>query len=678
MAQTIEVPGIGPVQFPDGMSDADIGAAIRKTLAPKPQQEASAADKVAAFPLTRFAIGAAKPVLGAAQFAANLLPTPAPTMSQLITGEKPQNSVAKAVNDHLATLEEMTQRGSKTKWGTGGEVADFAGQVLSPVNVAAAKLLPVTGGIAAQAGKGAVLGAAGAATAPVMDKKGQENYWETKGADTALGAVTGGVATPLLGKLGEAIARRLPQSTGQANVSATQTSEIIANALKDIGQKIEDIPKAQYQQIQAQVTEALKSGKKLDAAALLRQADFKEAGMPALAGQVTRDATQFAKERNLRGVAGVGEPLLQRMEQQNKALQSGIGGFAEGASDAVTAGERMAAALKSTDEGISKQVSAAYKAARQSSGKDLEVPLTGLAQDAADTLKRFADKVPAGVRNELADYGVFGGKQTKMFTFEDADRLLKNINAHVGSDKATNNALGELRTAVKKAMMDAPADDVYSKARNLAAKRFELHDLVPALKAASEDTVSADAFVRRFVTSAPTKDVQMMAQLLKQASPEALQEARTQVGARLQRAAFGENVAGDKIFSPERYATALREIGDKKLGAFFNEAEIAQLKRLGRVGAYINSVPSAAPVSSSNSNIASMVANYGAKLPMVGPAVSVAKAAAGPILNQRTVNTAINAKVPVENAPLSPERAKALARLLGVGAVGGGLAVAQP
>lgn len=662
MAQTVEVPGLGQVQFPDGMSDADIGAAIRKTLAPKPQQEASAADKIAAFPLTRFAVGAAKPILGGAQLLANALPFQGPK---------------DYANDTLATLDEMTQRGSKTKWGTGGDVADFAGQVLSPVNVAAAKVLPIVGGVASQAGKGAALGAAGAATAPVMERKGQENYWETKGAETALGAVTGGVATPILGKLGEAIVRRLPKGEVDMARASLQTDEVIATALKDIGQKIEDIPKAQYQQIRQQVNEAMRSGKKLDAAALLRQADFKDAGMPALAGQITRDATQFAKERNLRGVAGVGEPLLQRMEAQNKALQSGIGGFADGASDAVTAGERLAAALKTTDEGISKQVSAAYKAARDSSSKDLEVPLTGLAQDAADTLKRFADKVPAGVRNELADYGVFGGKQTKMFTFEDADRLLKNINAHVGSDKATNNALGELRTAVKKAMMDAPADDVYSKARNLAAKRFELHDLVPALKAASEDTVSADAFVRKFVTSAPTKDVRMMADLLRQTSPEALQEARTQVGAKLQRAAFGENVAGDKIFSPERYAATLREIGDKKLAAFFNEAEIAQLKRMGRVGAYINSVPSAAPVSSSNSNIASMVANYGAKLPGVGPAISVAKAAAGPILNQRTVNTAINAKVPVENAPLSPERARALARMLGTAAVGGGLAVAQ-
>ena len=664
MAQTVEVPGLGSVQFPDGMSDADMGAAIRKTLASKaPQQEASIADKIAAFPATRFAIGAAKPILGLGQMLANALPF-----------QGPKNYA----NDTLATLEEMTQRGAQTKWGTGGEIADFAGQVFSPVNVAAARLLPIAGGIASQAGKGAALGAAGAATAPVMERKGQENYWETKGAETALGAVTGGVATPLLGKLGEAIVRRMPKGEVETVRASVQTDQVLRDALKDLGQTIEDIPKAQYDQIRTEVLNAMKSGKKMDAAAMLRKQDFEAAGMPALAGQITRDATQFAKERNLRGVAGVGEPLLQRMEQQNKALQSGIGGFSEGASDSVTAGERMAAALGRIDKSLSSQVGAEYKVARAAAGKDLEVPLTGLAQDASDTLKRFADKVPAGVRNELAEYGIFGGKQTKMFTFEDADRVIKNINAHVGSDKATNNALSELRTAVKKAMMDAPAEDVFAKPRNLAAQRFQLHDLVPALKAASEDTVSADAFVRKFVTAAPTKDVQMMADLLRQASPEALQEARTQVGSKLERAAFGENVAGDKIFSPERYAKTLREIGDKKLAAFFNESEIDQLKRMGRVGAYINSVPGAAPVSTSNSNIASMVANYGAKLPMVGPAISVAKAAAGPILNQRTVNTAINAKVPVENAPLSPEKARALARLLGTAAVGGGIAVSQP
>lgn len=628
----------------------------------KPDVETTTADKIAAFAPVRFAVGAAKPILGVAQIAANALPFDAPKGY---------------VNDTLATLDEMTERGSKTRWGTGGEVADFAGQVLSPVNAGIAKALPIAGTAASMAGKGAAIGAVGAATNPVMNRNSQGNYWETKAADTAIGALTGGALSPVLGKLGEAIVRRLPKGEAGMARASLQTDQILREALAEIGQKIDDIPKAQYQQIRQQVNDALKSGKQLDAAAILRKADFDAVGMPSLAGQITRDATQFAKERNLRGVAGVGEPLQNVFDAQNKGLQSGIAKYSEGASDAVTAGERMAIALRKTDESLRGKVSSAYKAARESTGKDLEVPLQGLAQDAANVINDFAEKVPGGVRNKLAEYGIFGGKQTKVFTFEEADKLIKNINDHVGADPATNKALSALRDAVKRAMMDAPADDAYAAARNLASQRFKLHELVPALKAASEDSVAADAFVRKYITAAPTKDVRMMAELLRKTSPDALNEARTQIGQNLQRAAFGENVAGDKIFAPERFAKALREIGDKKLEAFFTPAEVAQMKQFSRVGAYINSSPAAAPVSSSNSNISSMVANYGTKLPGVGPVVSVGKAVAGPISNQRTVSNALASKIPVKDAPLSPEQIRYLSRILGTAAVGGGVAVAQ-
>lgn len=49
MAKVVEIPGVGDVEFPDSMSDADIGAAIKKQLgggsgeAPPPQQPATAA-----------------------------------------------------------------------------------------------------------------------------------------------------------------------------------------------------------------------------------------------------------------------------------------------------------------------------------------------------------------------------------------------------------------------------------------------------------------------------------------------------------------------------------------------------------------------------------------------------------------------------------------------------------
>lgn len=629
-----------------------------------PKQQASIADKIASNPVTRFAIGAAKPVLGAVQLGANAI------------GGK----TAEAVNDHLATLEEMTNRGKAAQSGFGrgvGEVADFAGQVLSPVYGGAAKLMPMVGGTGALAAKGAALGGVSAAANPVMEREKQSDYWANKGLETAVGTVTGGIATPLMGKLGEAIAARLPRG-GETNAAraSLETDRVLREALADVGQRIDDLPKVQYDALRKQVLDSFKSGKQLDVAALLRKTDFDAAGMPSLLGQITRDPTQYAKEMNLRGVAGVGEPIMERLNLQNKALGEGIGKYAKGASDRVTAGERLAAALKATDDSMSSQISAGYKAVRAGGEKDLEVPLQGLAQDAANVIKDFADKVPSGVKNRLAEYGILDGKQTKVFTFEDADSLLKLINSHVGSDSATNTALGQLRAAVKKTMLDGPVPDAYAPVRNLAAKRFQLQEIVPALKAAADDTVSADQFVRKFVSTAPTKDVRALAELLRSTAPETLQEVRAQIGRQLQREAFGTNPAGDNAFLPKAFKDAMDDIGAKKLAAFFNQKEIEELQRLGRVGAYMHSIPGKSATSTSNSNPAAMALNYGSKLigGPVGTAAAIGKALAAPIANNRTVNNAIAAQVPTSRAPITPEQRAILAKLLGGVGVASGLA----
>ena len=77
--------------------------------------------------------------------------------------------------------------------------------------------------------------------------------------------------------------------------------------------------------MRAQVAEALRSGKQLDPAALARKADFQSVGIEPTLGQITRNPTQFANERNLRGVANVGEPLMVRFANQNRQLGEKIG-----------------------------------------------------------------------------------------------------------------------------------------------------------------------------------------------------------------------------------------------------------------------------------------------------------------------------------------------------------------
>lgn len=112
-------------------------------------------------------------------------------------------------------------------------------------------------------------------------------------------------------------------------------------------------------------------------------------------GQITRDGAQFSREKNLRGVAGVGDPLLSRLDQQSQRLQELVTGRAAGATDEATAGQQMMQSLKGVDDDMRKGVTSLYSAARDSAGKDIDIPLNGLAQDCRYAIRLRRHKVPS-------------------------------------------------------------------------------------------------------------------------------------------------------------------------------------------------------------------------------------------------------------------------------------------
>lgn len=607
-----------------------------------------------------FAMGAADPSVGAFQLAANVA------------------QLGDPVNQAIADKERQYEAERKSVGSEGFDWARTGGNVASPVNLLAASRLPMAATTGGRIGQGAAIGAVGGAAQPVTD--GSEGYWGTKALQTGLGAGLGAAVTPIAGKLGDMVARKLEAPSGvNAAIQASQhTDEIITKALAEVGQTINDIPKPALDNLRAQVIASLKQGKQLDPAAILRKQDFDSVGMPSLLGQITRDPMQFAKELNLRGVQNLGEPITARLNEQNRVLQSGLGAFRNGAiDDSFVAGGQVSGALSNADEMLRKHVSGLYSAARQSAGKDLDIPLQGLAQDVAQVVNDFGDKVPSGVMNQFRALGIDPANpsnQKALFTIESADKLLKVINANVGADPATNRALDVLRGAVKNAVTSVDATGgPYAPAVAAAAKRFKMQDAIPALKAAADGTVAPDDFIRRFVINGKTNEVTGMAKILKSVDPEAYAQARAQIGAHLNRAAFGENATADKVFSAERFNKVLREIGASKMGAFFSQAEIEQIQKLGRVGAYIHQAPPGSAVNSSNT--ASALMNLGGRIPGMPAAIGLAKAAKGAVDNAALVNRTLAAKPPVSPvAPraISPEMAMTLRDLLAGGAFASG------
>jgi hypothetical protein len=669
------------LEFPEGTDPAVIQQTVKKVLG---LQAAQTAPAEAPSGLMK---GLNDVSSAGAQLLANSLPDSVVNAVNTATRKVNQLPVIGPITQMLgmvpATAAELNQQVTETgknyeqarkAFGqTGFDWSRAAGQAIGAAPLATA--LPAAGpGMLSRAGVGFLSGAMGGAVTPVESG----DFWSEKAKQVGVGGTVGAVMTPILGAVLDKV------SNGVANffanrkpVSVEEINSVIRENLRASGQRWEDLSPKIQSQLREQTMSALAGKGKFDPAALARKADFESEGMQGTLGQITRDPRQFATERNLRTLPGTGDPLLQRFQSQGQQLQQKMEAYAGGAtSDKALAGEKIADALKAYDAKQSSAVTAAYKAARETAGKDAEVPMQGLAQDVADIFDRYRTAVPSGIQGQFAKYGLNPAEvtnQRKLFTVEEADKLLKEINKQGSTEPAVQSALSELRNAVKRAVtQDAGVEDVFSPARKLAAQRFASHEAIPALEAAATGKVAPDDFLRRYLINGKSADVGELAAILKQ-SPEALQEARSQVGAYLQRSAYGENVAGDKAFSPERYAKALRELGDSKLAAFFEPGEIAQLHRLGRIGAYMESIPNASPVQHSNNWGAIMSAVT--RIPGVPMALAAGKAAKTAVGNQLAVSQALAGKVPVQSN-LDPETVKLLSRLLTTTGVVTGAAVA--
>src|SRR3990167_9696031 len=148
----------------------DFAQKVGLSVKAKAESPITGAEELAGNPVTRFALGAASPFLGAAQLGAEAL------------GDK-------SGTETLGRVEELKRTGMKAMGGEGVDVAGIAGTVASPAFLGVAKALPAVPTVAGKVAQGAAVGAVAGATAPVSDAGA--DYWTTKGGQTILGLAAG-------------------------------------------------------------------------------------------------------------------------------------------------------------------------------------------------------------------------------------------------------------------------------------------------------------------------------------------------------------------------------------------------------------------------------------------------------------------------------------------------------
>lgn len=512
------------------------------------------------------------------------MPTDLVQQAENATGlPQPKNATERIVGDATAAMAGMggTYKLGQTLMNGAGPTAQAVGRTLTAVpgnQLVAAATAGTSGGAAREAGL--------------------NDAWQL-GA-SLLGGVAGGLGSAAAGSALGAAKRAAFPTQGNPAIAAPAVEAVMGDSsLPASTERAADL---------TQRTAALiKNNPGADANAVVRAADFKSLGMQPTLGQITRDPGMYAQEQNWRGTPA-GAPLLQRFSGQNQQLAQALKQTAGSGSTDLADSKTIMGALQSFDDSLKTKVTQAYQDAAKSTGAQLDVPLQGVAQDYAQALHDFGDKVPSGVRNNFEALGLTKGTQQKVFSVADAENLLKVINANSSADPATNLALKSLSTSVKNAVLNA--DDqggAFAQARALAAERFALHDKVPALEAAAYGKVAPDGFVQRFVVNGNADDVAGIAGVLKQSSPSGMKALQGQVGNKLHGAAFGQNMAGDKVFAPERYAQALQKtLGPDVLKSVYSPQELEDLYAIGRVGSYINSEPAFSPVNRSNTGSATL------------------------------------------------------------------------
>lgn len=480
------------------------------------------------------------------------------------------------------------------------------------------------------------------------------------GAQAAAGFV-GGLAGPLSAGLVEDgvnfVSRRLAASNPQA------VDQAVESAARQAGVKWSDLPERVRQSVRQDAANALRTDGELSPAALSRLIDFRRVeGTIPTRGSITLDPVQVTREMNLaKSGANSSDTGLQGLARvqadNNRALIDNLNrAGASDSLDAITTGERLISSLERNLSGQKGQVDALYAQARDSAGRSFPLDNSAFAnrvdQLLGDNLVGAA--LPADVRNAVNRIA----SNEMPFTVDVAEQLKTRMASlqRSTSDGSARYALGLVRQALDEtpvtglgnqafnggaravnpgnlpaipgqagANIGEEAIAAFNQARGANRAMMQNIEASPALKAIYEGTASPDKFVERFIISgsATSKDVQAL-RAAAAADPDSGAAVRNYLTSYLKEKAL--NGRSDEIgnFSAAAYNKALRQIGDRKLAAFFDAEQIDQLKAVGRVADYITAQPKGSAVNNSNSGALVLGAGFdvldriGAKVPFLG------------------------------------------------------------
>ena len=561
-----------------------------------------------------------------------ITPDRAPSMSQLVTGDRTPKSTPLSVQATkfadmigLPSPQGADERvvGDATRFvASGAGLAKGAG-VASNFLVGTAK--NVANMFAANPVQQLVSAAgAGGAGGSVREAGGGE------GAQF-LAALGGGLVTPLAANAiaGAATkgANAVRQAMTPASVEMARADQQISLVLQRSGIDWGAVPERIRQSMRQEVSDALNTGNQLNPAALRRLLVFREANATPTVGQLTQDPGMITREKNLsKAGANSTNPAMQTLPSlENRNVASFLRQLDEaGAAGAPSASGAAKTAIESLDSTATRSranIDTLYGRARDTQGRSVVLDGPAAMNEANTRLVRDGvGKLPAEVDQIMND--ITSGKTP--LTVDYQQQLLKNFYRKMkgaGDNGDLRHGLGILRDVLddvdvlpnpvnpgnlpavrgtvprSDALAGQESIDAYRTARTANREWKTKVEGNPALKAVV-DGVEPDQFVQKYVIGkgATAKDV---TSLRNELDPGAVSQMRAYLVRHLKAAATGGDEDITK-FGGKSYRNALRDLEDK-LPVFFSAAEIKQMRDIGNAAKYMQAQPAGSAVNNSNS-----------------------------------------------------------------------------
>lgn len=654
MPQYVEVQG-NVIEFPDGMSAGDMEKAVKANLMSiKPAAAVQTGRGINEIP-RQVGLTARYGLEGAANVAQmvteplryltdKLTPDRAPTLSQLVTGERtPKSTPLGAQATKFADW-----IGLPTPQGANERVVGDATRLVAGAGglgavSRAATALP---GLAAQAGSflsanmpGQLASAAGAGLAGGASREGGGGEAMQLAASLG-GGVGAGMAPSMVNSVATSV-------RGLVNrLSPQQMDAQITAVLNRTGVDYSQLPRAVQQSLRDEMASALRAGRELDPQAVARLADFRTVGATPTRGSITQNPVQITREMNLakmganssdeglQGLAGV-------QNANNATLIRNLNDQGAVRGNLQAAGETVNNTVLGRQAGLRGAETSAWREARNSPGYTQPVQSSvisdinralgdeGMMPFMNPTISRYMEAFQTGqpftpqayrnlqsmLSNEMAAGGnpaAAAGIARRALEASELRPITPMVNP--GNLPLTGDMAGRLRAADA---APGQAIDAVNQARAATRAAYAYEDSSPLVRSVLSNGAAGDPMriARRFVVGGTPNEAQMLAQEVGEAGRGPIRDA---IVNHLKEKAL--NGAADEVgkFSQSAFNKALREIGDRKLALFFSPEEIARLQAVGRVASYTQVQPVGSAVNNSNSGALMLGRGYDALKGVVG------------------------------------------------------------